>query len=123
MRNQTKLMVGATLLLLILLIVKSLVLDPIGPQEGQALDYYNFVMEATQENNKGLLKPPIRTFRITNISHDPSGDDTIILKKGSQEEWSEVILEGKYEATIRVYFLHILPYKQFKVQGGVENEH
>lgn len=122
MNNQTKLMLVATFFIFTLLVVKSLWVDPISGLEGQALEYYNFVENAIHEEYKGMANPPITTMKVVKIYHDPAGEDTIILQRNSgNPDWDEYKLEGKYGARIRFYFLHILPYKQFKVQGGIEN--
>jgi len=117
-------MLYATILIFVLLTVKSIWIDPVKDIQGEAKEYYDFIVEANEENYKGLLKPPIIAYKVVDIYHNPSEEDTIILEWDSQEgQWEETSLQGKYGAKIKAYLFHILPYKQFKVQGGIENVH
>ncbi|KAB3533604.1 hypothetical protein F8154_10600 [Alkaliphilus pronyensis] len=123
MGTRTKAMVAITIALLVILAVKSLLIDPVTELDIDSKKYHDFVLENIEENYDNVIKPLI-SYKIVDINQITEDGETIILKRISQAEgWNSEAIKGQYQATVRFYFLGIFPYRDIEVQikGGVVN--
>lgn len=123
MNSRIRNMLVITIFFVIILLVKSLWLDPVGQLDGDMKKYHDFVLLNVESSYDSILKPII-SYRIVDIKQVTADGETIILTKDIENnQWVSETLEGQYRAKIRFYFMHILPYRdtQVQIKGGTEN--
>ncbi len=120
MDKRTKVMIFATIILLVALVAKSLWIDPVGNLDEAGAKYSQFALAiAPKAHNPILLKPPIVSYRVVSVNHgEKEGESTVILTNIGDEQ-SQVTLEGHYSAKVRVYFLGVFPYRDIQIKGGI----
>ncbi|GAB6085520.1 hypothetical protein [Alkaliphilus crotonatoxidans] len=121
MDRRAKTLVLATAILFSVLLIKSLWIDPVGNLAGDQNRYGDFALEAAAAvHHPIVLKPPVITYRLIEVSHEASeGEITkILINEGGNSYLEE--LEGKYAAKVRIYFLGVFPYRDIKIEGGIE---
>lgn len=111
-----------TLLLAAILITKSLFLDEVKDLSGDEWKVKQFVERAVDEKYSGFLKDKgMVKYRVVDIKKiETEGTSTIEYYDPEQKDFVKDDIQGKYQAKVRGYFLHIIPYKEFKVATNNE---
>ncbi|MBB6217435.1 hypothetical protein HNQ80_003554 [Anaerosolibacter carboniphilus] len=111
-----------TLLLAAILITKSLFLDEVKDLSGDEWKVKQFVERAVDEKYSGFLKDKgMVKYRVVDIKKiETEGTSTIEYYDPEQKDFVKDNIQGKYQAKVRGYFLHIIPYKEFKVATNNE---
>lgn len=122
MGKKEKVYLYITLLLAVILVTKSLVLDEVRNLSGDEIKVKQFVERAVDEKYGGFLKNKgIVKYRIVDIKQvDTKGISTIEYYAQGNNQLVKDDIEGRYQAKVRGYFLHIIPYKEFKVATNNE---
>ncbi|MDO4552300.1 MAG: hypothetical protein Q4C22_02075 [Bacillota bacterium] len=115
--SRERAMVIAIVVLLILLVVKSCFLDEEKNLTADEEIFKDFV-EYTVAEDRG--NSPVVTHRITNI-FVANPDENALLRYVDPEtgEEVEVILEGRYTAQVRRYFLGVIPFGNFSITSQI----
>ncbi|SHJ37276.1 hypothetical protein SAMN02745975_01948 [Geosporobacter subterraneus DSM 17957] len=117
MNKKEKILLTVTLLMVALLFVKSFLLDEVKPKTEDELRFKQFVEKAVDENMGGFLKRnSIVKYRIVSIEQiSQEGVSRIQYLDEQGKEYIEGTIRGQYRAKVRVYFLHLIPYREIKV--------
>jgi len=115
MTKREKVYLAATVALILFLLVKSFVLDPVRPgNETEEAALLNIEKAMDEKFVGGLYDYKILVNRVVKL--EPLKEDDSMLKafiKNNNIETFDV--EGKYKAKIRKYFLGILPVGEEKI--------
>lgn len=117
MGKKEKIYLYITLLLGAVLVVKSLFLDEVKDLKGDELKVKQFVEKAVDEHYGGFFKEKnIVGYRVVGIKKvSDEGESRIEYYDPEEKQYVQGEIQGKYQAKVRAYFLHIIPYKEFKV--------
>jgi hypothetical protein len=117
MSKKEKIYLYITLFLVAILITKSLFLDEVKNLSVDEWKVKQFVEKAVDEKHGGFLKNKgIVKYRVISIKKiDAEGTSTIQYYDQGKQEVVKDVIEGEYQAKVRGYFLHIMPYKEFKI--------
>ncbi len=117
MSKKEKIYLYITLFLVATLITKSLFLDEVKNISVDEWKVKQFVETAVDEKHGGFLKNTgIVKYRVVSIKKmEVEGTSTIQYYNQGKQELVKDQVSGKYQAKVRGYFLHIIPYKEFKV--------
>ncbi|KXG74806.1 hypothetical protein [Thermotalea metallivorans] len=117
MEKKEKIYLYITLFLAMVLIVKSLFLDEVKDLKEDELKVKQFVERAVDEHYGGFFKEKnmvgYRVVSIKKVSNEGKSRIEYYDPEGKQYVQGEI--QGKYQAKVRGYFLHVIPYKEFKV--------
>jgi|GEM_PF-786222 len=120
MDQRSKTMLFVTIILFCILTVKSIWIDPARTEDVNEGHYKSFAREIAPELHKSiLLKTGLLTYRITTVNKVSDEGKTKVKYTSNAGQQYEGELEGQYSAKARVYVLYILPFKDFKIEGGL----
>lgn len=120
MDQRSKTMLIVTILLFSVLSIKSIWIDPARAVDANEGHYKSFAQEIAPDLHKSiLLKTGLLTYRITSVTKVNEEGKTGVKYINKTGETYEGELKGQYSAKARVYVLYILPYKDFKIEGGL----
>lgn len=110
MIKREKILLIALIVMIVLLGIKSYVLDPYSPSEVEET-FYNKVEGIIADQYEGFLyDTKLVTFRIVKISEMSERERTVKDKDGNA-----YIADGIYKAKIRKYILGILPFSEERI--------
>ncbi len=123
MKTYDKRMAVLVLVLLVLLTLKSLVIDPVQVKDTEMNLYRQYAVLAAPY--QGSRTPPpdwLYTYRAVGVEKTGSEGKTVIaVWQTGSHQLMEVELPGQYRAQVRAYLLYILPVKNIRVEGGLEH--
>ncbi len=120
MDKRSRTMLIATVVLFVVLMIKSIWIDPAGINIEEDRHYRNFALEVAPElHNSILLKTGLLTYRITSVAKVSEEGATVVEYTDEEGNVVHEEMAGQYAAKARVYVLYILPYKDFKIEGGL----
>lgn len=103
-------------LLLAALSVKSLFIDGVGPLEGEAEQFSDYVEQTISERQAWVLnKTEVLSYKIVGIAKTEGPPAEIILRDPETESETAVVLSGPYRARVRKYIFRVLPYGDFTI--------
>jgi hypothetical protein len=119
MDKRAKYMLAATAFFLLMLIIKSLWIDPVRNLEGNEEKFMKYAYGAAPSVSQGLLdKTGLLTYRVIKVlKEEKEGITMITYQNASTEELVNEKLDGVYRAKVRAYILHIIPIKDIQVKG------
>lgn len=124
MNKREKRMLFITLILLVILIGKSLFLDEVKNVSGDELKFKQFVESALQDNeeyNGILIRSHLASYKIVKIEKiKEEGKSSIAYWDEKEKKYVKEEIQGQYRAKVRGYFLHVFPYKQFRVESALQ---
>ena len=109
-------------LLLITLTLKSTLLDEVKNLTPEEQQFKDFVDYSVARNYDGILEDThLLVYRVYDIEMDNKNEKAVLRYEDSETgEMVDVIQNGRYMASVRRYFLWILPIKQFSVAAEVQ---
>lgn len=114
MNRREKILALVTVILLVLLIVKSFVIDPYHPKNEGEENFQSYVNELIEEKYSGGIYDILVKIRIVDI------DVMSETEKEYRDENDEIQkADGTYKAKVRKYILGILPYSDERILEGV----
>ncbi len=120
MDKTSKTMVVATVFLLLLLIIKSNVIDPVGELEGDMEKYKTYALQTAPISGGLLEKTGLLTYRVVKVKQDSiDGNTEVVVKVDDSQEWSSEVLEGQYSGKVRAYLFNFIPVKDINFKGGI----
>ncbi len=126
MNKREKRMLFITLILLVILISKYLFFDEVKNLNGDELKFKQFVESALQnkeEYNGFLIRSNLASYKIVKIEKiKEEGKSPIAYWAEEEKKYVEEEIQGQYRAKVRGYFLHVLPYKQFRVESALQQK-
>lgn len=121
MNKREKTMLYAILVLFMIVSVKSLLLDEVKNLTDDEQKIKGFVEEAIEKEeryNGFLQEMHLANYRIVSIKKtDEEGSFPIVYYDEAQKKKIQENIAGKYVIKVRGYFLHVLPYKEFRIKG------
>lgn len=123
MDKRSKTMLIITICLVLALIIKSNLIDPVGSLEGD-MEKYRLYSLQTAPLSGGIFKNTgLLTYRVVRVRQDNiEGATNIIVKDESSDEWVDHTIEGEYSGKVRAYLFNFLPIKEINFRGGIINE-
>lgn len=123
MDKRSKTMLAITGVLLLALIIKSNLIDPIDKLEGD-MEKYRLYSLQTAPLSGGIFKNTgLLTYRVVKVKQDSMEDSTaIIIKDENTGEWIDHTIEGQYSGKVRAYLFKFIPVKDIYFRGGLINE-
>ncbi len=117
MNKKEKAYLAIVILLLGLLLVKTFYLDDYKPVTKDEELFKEYAERLINEKTNSFFKNNILIGRkIVNIKKlEDEGVSIIEVQSGNDNEYERVEIEGKYEAKVRKYLFHILPYGHDKI--------
>lgn len=117
MNPREKSMLIVTVMLVIILIVKSFIFDEVKNLSGEEKMFKDFVEYSVAQEYDGILQQyNIITYRVFDIFVADEAQNPIIRYKDPKTgEDKEEILSVRYTGRVRAYILGLLPFKQFSV--------
>ncbi|NLK73020.1 MAG: hypothetical protein GX285_08390 [Clostridiales bacterium] len=117
MNPREKSMLIVTVMLVIILILKSFIFDEVKNLSGEEKMFKDFVEYSVAQEYDGILQQyNIITYRVFDIFVADETQNTIIRYKDPETgEDKEEILSVRYTGRVRAYLLGFLPFKQFSV--------
>lgn len=117
MNKREKIYLAIVILLLGVLVVKSFYLDDYKPVTKDEELFKEYAERLIDEKYHGFFNEnKLIGIKIVNIKKlENEGVSTIEVQSENDNEYKSVEIEGKYEAKIRKYLFHILPYGQDKI--------
>lgn len=125
MNIREKSMLIVTLLLIVILIGKSVFFDEVKNLSDEEQQFKEFVEYSISEKYNGKLQQyNIVTYKIFDIfTADDKTKTQIAYLDSETRQKIEAVLDVRYTARVRAYFLGFLPYRQFSVTANpVDNE-
>lgn len=121
MNPREKSMLIVTIMLVIILIVKSFVFDEVKNLTAEEQKFKDFVEYSVEEEYNGKLEQyNIITHRVFDIFvADESQKPIIRYKDPETGEDFEEILSVRYTGRVRAYLLGFLPFKQFSITAKI----
>lgn len=114
MNKREKYLIIATVALLLLLAIKSFVLDPYNPTEAETPFYERVQGIIESEYDGALYDYNIVNVKIIKISEMSEKEKTV------EKDGETIVAQGIYKAKIRKYFLGILPFSQETILDHAE---
>lgn len=122
MDKHSKTMFLVTLLLFVVLLTKSMLIDPVKSRSGEETHYKNFALEIAPDIHKNiLLRTGLLTYRIISVQREKEDGTTRVRYSTQTGDMVEETLKGQYSAKARVYALYIFPFKDFIITGGLKD--
>lgn len=117
MSKKEKAYVAIVILLLGILLVKSFYLDDYKPATKDEELFKEYAERLIDEKPHSFFKNnQLIGRKIVNIEKlEDDGVSIIEVQSGNDNEYESVEIEGKYEAKVRKYLFHILPYGHDKI--------
>lgn len=122
MNKREEAMLIVTIFLLVLLVGKSLWLDPVKNLDEEMSHYKNYVLDIAPLKNTGLFeKMGILTYKVVSVVKEKEeGQTDIMYEDISTKEWGKKTLQGEYRAKVRAYLLGFIPVKDINIKGGIQ---
>lgn len=117
MTKRDKLMLVVLAVLVLILGIKSFVLDPYQPKNSSEEAFMKTVSEIMEEKYTGGLYNKLIFVRVVNIKEMTEKEKTYKDLEGNVQQTS-----GIYKAKIRKYVLGLLPYAEESILEGVKDE-
>ncbi|MCH4890463.1 hypothetical protein EZV73_22980 [Acidaminobacter sp. JC074] len=117
MSKRDKIMILVMIGLVILLLVKSLVLDPYQVENEAEEAFLTYVEKLVDERYSGGLYGTLVQIKVVNITEMSEREKSYKDLDGNVQ-----VTQGTYKAKIRKYILGILPYAEESILEGVEDE-
>ena len=110
------------LLLLMTLTLKSTLLDEVKDLTPEEQQFKNFVDYSVAQDKNGILESTgIMVYRVYDIKMADRDQKAVLRYEDPQTgKMTEIIQNGRYDASVRGYLLWILPIEQFSVTAAVE---
>ncbi|MGB4499992.1 MAG: hypothetical protein WBI21_01810 [Natronincolaceae bacterium] len=123
MDKRSKIMLIITIVLILILIIKSNLIDPVHELDGD-IEKYRLYSLQTAPLGGGILKNTgLLTYRVVKVKQDSSEDTTaIIIKDENSGKWVDHIIEGQYSGKVRVYLFNFVPIKDIYFKGGIKRD-
>ncbi|WP_204402388.1 hypothetical protein [Alkaliphilus hydrothermalis] len=122
MNHKTKAMIWLSIVLLILLVSKSLWLDPVKGLEGELLKYKDYAQSTAPLKTGALIwDSTIFTYEVVSVKQTTEEGSTKIKYQDQKGEWHEEELQGEYTAKVRSYIFRIFPVRDIRIKGGVND--
>ncbi len=120
MDKRSKAMLIVTIALLLILIIKSNLIDPVHELDGD-MEKYRLYSLQTAPLSAGILKNTgLLTYRVVKVKQDSTEDTTaIIIKDEESDEWVDYTIKGQYSGKVRAYLFNFLPIKDIYFEGGI----
>lgn len=120
MDKRARNMVIATIVLFMILVVKSLWFDPVENLEGDLEKYKEYAYQTVLYERSGLLgKSGLLTYRVIDVAQESQkGATEVKYQNEINRKWNTDVLPGQYYAKVRAYVFYILPVKDITVRGG-----
>lgn len=120
--GREKTMIIMIIVLLILLAIKSLVLDEVKNLSPDEQQFKNFVDYSVAQEYDGFLEQSgLMVYRVYDINMADKNQKGILRYEDPDSgQMVDVIQEGRYNAKVRGYLLRILPVKHFSVTAETE---
>lgn len=120
MDKGSKTMVIVTIFLLFILIIKSNIIDPVGPQNGDMEKYRIYTLQTSRLKSRLVENTGLLTYRAVKVKQDSiDGETEIVLREDTTGEWNKHTLKGQYSGKVRVYLFRTIPVKDINFRGGV----
>ncbi len=120
MDKRSRAMLIATAILFVVLMIKSIWIDPAKAAEEEQNHYSKFALEVAPDlHNSLLLKTGLLTYRIIDVERVSQEGVTVVAYTDEEGKMVQEEITGQYSAKARVYLLYIFPYKDFKIEGGL----
>lgn len=120
MTKREKSMIYVVLILFVVVIIKSLYFDEV-KVTGDQLKFKSFVGEIIRDEERysGLLiEKGAAIYKVVHIKKMKDGGKSNIRYWNEKEKvWKNETISGQYEAKVRGYLFHVIPYKEFKVRS------
>ncbi|MEW9123858.1 MAG: hypothetical protein AB2421_14195 [Thermotaleaceae bacterium] len=119
MNRKENILILISVVLVIALLGKSFFLDEVRNIRGDELKFKQFVDKAVEEKMQGFMtKKGLIRYRVVAIEK-LSDEGTSLIEYLNEEgtEYVEGSIEGQYQAKVRAYFLHVIPYKDIRVRS------
>lgn len=120
MDKRSKTMLIVTVILILLLIIKSNLIDPIHELDGD-MEKYRLYSLQTAPLSGGIFKNTgLLAYRAVKIKQDSiEGVTAIIIKDEDSGEWVNYTIEGQYSGKVRAYLFNFIPIKDIYFDGGI----
>lgn len=115
-------MIVLAIVLLIILTVKSTVLDEVKNLPPEEQQFKEFVDYSVARDYSGILEDAhLLAYRVYKIELADETQKAVLRYEDPETgEPLEVVQDGRYEADVRGYFLGVLPIRQFSVTAEVQ---
>ncbi len=115
-------MIISFLFLLTVLTIKSTMLDEVNNLNSPEQQFKDFVDYSVEEEKNGILENTgILVYRVYHIEMADEEEKAVLRYEDPETgEMTEVVQDGRYEASVRGYLLWILPINQFSVTAEIE---
>ncbi|MBF8983463.1 hypothetical protein IZY60_07925 [Lutibacter sp. B2] len=120
MAKKEKVMLYVTIALVLFLVGKTLYFDEV-KVSGDALKFKQFVEKSVEENekyNNFFKRHNLIDYKVVSIKKIKESGKSRIMYLNEENKYVEGIIAGEYQGKVRGYFLHIYPYKEFKVKSN-----
>lgn len=110
------------LILLVVLALKSNLFDEVKNLSPEEQQFKDFVEYSVARDNSGILEDAkLLGYRVYDIDMADEDQKAVLRYEDPKtEEMVEVVQNGRYNANVRVYFLWILPIRQFSVTAEIQ---
>lgn len=124
MGHYEKRMIALILFLFLGLLVKSVWIDPVKPENNDLMHYSQYAQLAAPFQSGAMIEGwQLYTYRTVFVEQVTTEGETLILYRDPvTEEMREAVLPGQYQARVRGYLLSIFPAKQVRVEGGLSDD-
>lgn len=123
MDKRSKSMIVVTVVLACILMLKSNLMDPVGPLEGELELYRQYALQTAPLGSKILKNTGLLTYRVVKVNKTSmEGSTEILIRSEGEEEWVRQTLEGEYTGKVRSYLLNFIPVKDINFKGGVTKD-
>ncbi|MBP6491904.1 MAG: hypothetical protein KA282_02925 [Clostridia bacterium] len=115
-------MIISFLFLLTVLTIKSTMIDEVKNLNSTEQQFKDFVDYSVEEEKNGILENTgILVYRVYHIEMADEEEKAVLRYEDPETgEMTEVVQDGRYEASVRGYLLWILPINQFSVTAEIE---
>ena len=123
MDKRSKIMLIITIVLILILIIKSNLIDPVHELDGD-IEKYRLYSLQTAPLSGGIFKNTgLLTYRVVKVKQDSLEDTTaIIIKDENSGEWVDHVIKGQYSGKVRVYLFNFIPVKDIYFKGGIKSD-